>query len=129
MKTINSGFRTHKMLPVAMCALCFASTAMASEPPAIRSSIEGRAADYQRQDPGVPLWPSTCDCISVGFGLKDASGNRSVRFSIADAPRYYGQDVTGTTAASKSRLSSKGPLKSLVTDQHNEVSAEIVMSQ
>ena len=42
-----------------------------SEPPAIRSAIEGRATDYRRLDPGVPFWPSTCDCIKVNFGFKD----------------------------------------------------------
>ena len=129
MKTTKSAFLTRKMLPVAMCALCFASAAMASEPPGIRSAIEGRAADYQRQDPGVPLWPSTCDCISVGFGLKDASGKRAVRFSVADAPRYYGQNFSGATDAGKSRIASKGPLKTLVTGEDSEASAEYEMSQ
>ncbi|MDB4307821.1 hypothetical protein N9985_00890 [Gammaproteobacteria bacterium] len=129
METTSNNFFVRKMFPIAVCALCFASSAVAGEPPAIRSAIEGRAADYQRQDPGVPVWPSTCDCISVGFGFKDANGYRPVRFSVADAPRYYGQDVTETAAARRSRLTSKGPLKTLVADDVVEVSGEYVTSQ
>jgi hypothetical protein len=129
MEISSNKFCGSKMLHVSICMLCFASSALASEPPAIRSAIEGRAADYQRQDPGVPVWPSTCDCISVGFGFKDSSGNRPVRFSVADAPRYYGQDVTQTVAARRSKLTSKGPLKTMVTDDAGEVSGEYVTSQ
>jgi hypothetical protein len=87
--------------------------AAGSEPPSIRTAIEGRATDYRRLDPGVPFWPSTCDCISVNFGFKDSSGYRPVRFRFADAADHYGQNGTGMSDARRSRLSAKGPLKEL----------------
>lgn len=102
--------------------------AAGSEPPAIRTAIEGRATDYRRLDPGVPFWPSTCDCISVNFGFKDSSGYRPVRFRFADAADYYGQNASGgsNTLRSKlsaSKMSARGPLKELA-DENVEPDSE-----
>ena len=101
---------------IANCLVLAAGAVSAGEPPATRTAIDDRGADFRRLNPGVPSWPSTCDCISVGFGLKDASGFRPVRFRFADAVDYYGQ---GSDVASKPGLSTsmaKGPLKELVEE-------------
>ena len=105
------------------CAVCLISpvgATFAGEPPAIKAAIEGREADYRRQDPGVPVWPSTCDCISIDFGFKDARGYRPVRFSVGDATAYYSQDTAETSAQSRARLTAKGPQKILVADEFAE---------
>jgi len=91
--------------------------ASAAEPPAVRSAIEARGADYRRQDPGVPLWPSTCDCISVAFGFRDSSGYRPVRFRFADAVDYYGQASDSMSKMPAAASLSKGPRKELVAEE------------
>lgn len=112
------------MIGFAVCLLFAAGAAFASEPPSTRTAIEGRAADYRRQDPGVPVWPSTCDCLSIDFGLKDARGYRPVRFSIGDAATYYSQDMAATSAARRARLAAKGPRKTLLADELPEESVK-----
>ena len=104
----------------AVCLLFPMGATFAGEPPAIKAAIEGREADYRRQDPGVPVWPSTCDYISIDFGFKDARGYRPVRFTVGDVAAYYGQDVAETSAQSRARLTAKGPQKSLVEDEFAE---------
>jgi len=113
----------------AVCLLSQAGAVFAGESPATKAAIEGRAADYRRQDPGVPVWPSTCDCISIDFGFKDARGYRPVRFSVGDATAYYSQDVAATSSASRARLTAKGPQKILVSDEVSEESPEDVTKQ
>ena len=112
------------MVGCAVCLLSPVGAAFAGEPPAIKAAIEGREADYRRQDPGVPVWPSTCDCISIDFGFKDARGYRPVRFTVGDATNYYSQDVAAMSAARKARLTAKGPQKILVADEFPEESAK-----
>jgi hypothetical protein len=112
------------MLLLAVGVFVSFGSVLAGEPPAVKSAIEGRAADYQRQDPGVPVWPSTCDCISVDFGFKDSRGYRPVRFSIGDASRYYAQDVNVQLDARRARVAAKGPRKTLVADEIAEVAAK-----
>jgi hypothetical protein len=80
------------------------------------SAIEKRAEDYRRLDPGVPVWPSTCDCIRVSFGLKDANGNRPVRYRFADAISYYGDGAGYSSQPKKSSMSTKGPVKELLEE-------------
>ena len=117
------------MVGFAFCLLSQAGASLASEPLATKAAIEGRAADYRRQDPGVPVWPSTCDCISIDFGFKDARGYRPVRFSVGDATAYYSKDVGATSSASRARLTAKGPQKILVSDEVSEDSAKDVTKQ
>jgi hypothetical protein len=124
MESSSGYFIGRKIPPIAFCMLCFAGSALAGEPPVVKSAIEGRAADYQRQDPGVPVWPSTCDCISVDFGFKDSRGYRPVRFSIGDASRYYAQDVNVQLDARRARVAAKGPRKTLVADEVAEVATK-----
>jgi hypothetical protein len=112
------------MAGFAVCLLSPASAAIAGEPPATKVAIEGRAADFRRQDPGVPVWPSTCDCISVDFGFKDARGYRPVRFSLGDAAAYYSQDGAAMSDSDKVRLTAKGPRKILLTDKVSEESVQ-----
>ena len=124
MKSGSGKFFSRAMLPLAVGVFLSVGSALAGEPPAVKSAIEGRAADYQRQDPGVPVWPSTCDCISVDFGFKSARGYRPVRFSIGDASWYYAQDVNVQLDARRARVAAKGPRKTLVADEVAEVSAK-----
>jgi hypothetical protein len=124
MKSGSGNFFIRAMLPLAVGVFFSIGSALAGEPPSVKSAIEGRAADYQRQDPGVPVWPSTCDCISVDFGFKGARGYRPVRFSIGDASRYYAQDVNVQLDARRARVAAKGPRKTLVADEVAEVSAK-----
>ena len=102
----------------AVLLFCVAGPTMASESPAVRAAIEGRADDYRRQDPGVPVWPSTCDCISLDFGFKDASGARPMRFSFGDAANYYGKDASSDKR--RARLTAKGPRKEFAEEEVTE---------
>jgi len=112
----------HNVGKAVIAACLFGATlSSATEPPAVRSAIEERAADYRRLDPGVPVWPSTCDCISIRFGFKDASGYRPVQFRFADAVDYYGQRADATSKLSPSSMAAKGPLKVLVEDDQTVV--------
>jgi hypothetical protein len=124
MESGREKFFSRIMLPLAVGVFLSVGSALAGEPPAVKSAIEGRAADYQRQDPGVPVWPSTCDCISVDFGFKDSRGYRPVRFSIGDASRYYAQDVNVQLDARRARVAAKGPRKTLVADEVAEVATK-----
>jgi hypothetical protein len=91
--------------------LLFAGLASAAQPAASSAGFQERFADYQRQSPGVPVWPSTCDCVSISFGFKDANGKRPVSYAIGDAVSVYGQDNSRGSSPQPVQAGVKGPVK------------------
>ena len=56
------------------------------------------AMDYRSFDPGVPMWPSTCNCISIAYSDRDEGGKIPARFSIGHAAGRQGQDKAAMSA-------------------------------
>jgi len=56
------------------------------------------ALDSRSFDPGVPMWPSTCNCISIAYGDRDESGKIPARFSIGHAAGRQGQNKAAMSA-------------------------------
>jgi len=104
------------VLGLAIFLLLNSGIADAAEPPSIRTTLEDRRDDYLRHNPGVPLWPSTCDCVSIAFGFKNSSGYRPVRFRFANAVDYYGGSSGSSMTTRRSTMSAKGPLKELTEE-------------
>lgn len=78
-----------------------ANAALANEDSVSESWLRDRGQDYQRLDPGVPVWPTTCDCIRYSFSQPGKDGKRVTRFSLGKADRYYAKDWSMSSRAKK----------------------------
>ena len=91
-------------MTAAAVLLLIAGPVLAGDDKVSESWLQQRNQDYQRFDPGVPAWPSTCDCIRVAFSSPDSKGKRTTRFSFAKAESYYSADWMEVARDSKSEV-------------------------
>ena len=69
-------------------ALLFSRGAFSADPLIAREALQPNDPN----NPGVPVWPVACDCLTLAFGDPDGKGQRQVRFTVGAAAGYYSAD-------------------------------------
>jgi hypothetical protein len=99
------------LMAIGLSLIC--SVAVAN-PPANDFEYQGRLQDYQRFNPGVPVWPSTCDCIRYSFQSSDSGVKKRTRLTIGLASSDYDYELLSSNDNKKPKP--QVPMKSDASD-------------